>query len=78
MHIQPISRRALAFVAGLALLAFSGWASADPPSRVARVGYMTGAVSLSPAGEEDWVRAAINRPLTTGDRLWADAGARGT
>ena len=33
-------------------------------------------VSFSPAGENDWSRASINRPLTTGDRLWADAGAR--
>jgi hypothetical protein len=37
---------------------------------------MSGAVSFSPAGENDWVQATINRPLTTGDRLWADAGAR--
>ena len=43
---------------------------------LARLGYATGAVSFSPAGEDDWVQAAINRPLTTGDRLWADAGAR--
>jgi hypothetical protein len=76
MHMQPLRLRVLALVAGLALLAFSGWASADPPSRVARLGYLTGAVSFSPAGEDDWVQAAINRPLTSGDRLWADAGAR--
>ncbi len=50
--------------------------SADPPSRAARLGYAAGAVSFSPAGESDWVQAAINRPLTTGDRLWADADAR--
>jgi len=74
--MQPLHLRALAFVAGLAVLAFSGWASADPPSRVARLGYMSGAVSFSPAGENDWVLATINRPLTTGDRLWVDAGAR--
>jgi len=76
MQMQPLRLRAFAFVAGVAVLAFSGWASADPPSRVARLGYMTGAVSFSPAGENDWVQATINRPLTTGDRLWADAGAR--
>jgi hypothetical protein len=40
---------------------------------VARLGYLSVAVSLSPAGENDWVQAAINRPLTTGDRLWAGA-----
>jgi hypothetical protein len=76
MPMQPLRVRAFAIVAGVAVLAFSGWASADPPSRVARLGYMTGAVSFSPAGENDWVQATINRPLTTGDRLWADAGAR--
>jgi len=76
MHKQPLRLRAIAFVAGVAVLAFSGWASADPPSRVARLGYMTGAVSFSPAGENDWMEAGINRPLTTGDRLWTDTGAR--
>ena len=76
MPMQPVQLRALAFLAGAAILAFSGWVSADPPSRVARLGYMTGAVSFSPAGEDDWVQATINRPLTTGDRLWSDAGAR--
>ncbi len=73
---QPLTIRTLAFVAGVAVLAFAGWANADPPSRVARLGVMTGPVSFSPAGENDWVLATINRPLTTGDRLWADAGAR--
>ena len=76
MQMHPLRLRKFAIVIGAAVLAFSGWASADPPSRVARLGYMTGEISFSPAGENDWVRAAINRPLTTGDRLWADAGAR--
>jgi uncharacterized protein DUF6600 len=76
MQIQHLRFRAFAFIAGVAVLIFAGAVSADPPSRVARLGYMTGAVSFSPAGENDWVQATINRPLTTGDRLWADAGAR--
>jgi len=79
MRIKILDLRAFAFVTGVALLTISSWASADPPSRVARLGYMTGAVSFSPAGEDDWIQgiqASINRPLTTGDRLWADAGAR--
>ncbi|RAO76886.1 DUF6600 domain-containing protein [Dyella jiangningensis] len=41
----------------------------DPPSRVARLSYRTGDVSLLPAGEKDWGDASVNRPLTTGDRL---------
>ncbi len=48
----------------------------DPPSRVARLGYMEGSVSFQPAGETDWVGAVENRPMTTGDKLWADKGSR--
>ena len=48
----------------------------DPPSRVARLGYMEGSVSFDPAGESDWVEAVDNRPMTTGDKLWADKGSR--
>ena len=63
-------------ILGIAAFALSGWAAADPPSRAARLGYLSGAVSLSPAGESDWVQATLNRPLTNGDRLWADADSR--
>ena len=76
MQMQSRRFRAVAFAAGITVLAFSGWAVADPPSRVARLGYMSGAVSFSPGGESDWVQATINRPLTPGDRLWADQGSR--
>jgi len=48
----------------------------DPPSRVARLSYMQGSVSFQPAGESDWVLATLNRPLTTGDKLWVDSGSR--
>ena len=68
--------RIFTLLLGLTVLAWAMWASADPPTRVARLGYITGAVSFSPAGENDWVLATMNRPLITGDRLWVDAGAR--
>ena len=55
---------------------WSGLASAEPPSRAARLGYISGTVSFSPASQPDWVQAVVNRPLTTGDRLWADASSR--
>lgn len=48
----------------------------DPPSRVARLSYTDGDVSLAPAGTEEWAEAVLNRPLTTGDRMWVDNGAR--
>ena len=48
----------------------------DPPVRVARLAYLDGQVSFSPAGSEEWVVARLNRPIVTGDRLWADSGSR--
>jgi hypothetical protein len=48
----------------------------DPSARVARLNFVYGNVSFQPAGETDWVAAVINRPLTSGDSLWVDAGAR--
>jgi hypothetical protein len=44
----------------------------DPPGRVARLSYVQGSVSLQPAGQDDWVGAEPNRPITTSDKLWAD------
>jgi hypothetical protein len=48
----------------------------DPPSRVARLNFMQGSVSFQPGGENDWVGAELNRPLMTGDNLWADEDSR--
>jgi hypothetical protein len=63
----------------LAIIALPTTASAqddDPPSRVARLGYMQGSVSFQPAGETDWVGAVPNRPMSTGDQLWTDEDGR--
>jgi len=49
---------------------------ADPPGRVARLSYLEGSVSFEPSGESNWSQASLNYPLTTGDRLWTDKGAR--
>ena len=48
----------------------------DPPSRAARLSFSSGMVSFQPASVEDWVPATLNRPLTTGDQLWTEAGSR--
>jgi hypothetical protein len=48
----------------------------DPPSRVARLAFVEGAVSFQPGGTDDWVAAPINRPMTTGDQLWSDRDGR--
>jgi hypothetical protein len=48
----------------------------DPASRVARLSYLKGPVSFNPAGTEDWASADLNRPMTTGDKLWTDRDGR--
>ncbi len=48
----------------------------DPPGRVARLNFSQGSVSFRPAGEDDWVTAVPNRPMVTGDDLWADEDSR--
>ncbi len=48
----------------------------DPPSPVARLNFVEGTVSFQPGGENDWVTAVLNRPLVTGDNLWADEDSR--
>jgi hypothetical protein len=50
--------------------------SQDPPDRVGRLNYSQGSVSFRPAGEDDWVTAVPNRPLASGDDLWADEDSR--
>jgi len=46
----------------------------SPPVRVARLSYLKGPVSFRPAGSDIWTPAVLNRPLTSGDELWTDAG----
>src|ERR1700733_7806638 len=61
------------------LLVVSGIAAAqdaDPPSRVARIPYLVGPVSFEPASVDQWADASLNYPMTTGDNLYTDTGAR--
>jgi uncharacterized protein DUF6600/FecR-like protein len=55
---------------------FLGTAQTDPPGRVARLNYSNGQVSFRPGDVDDWLPAEVNRPLTSGDHLWTDEGAR--
>jgi hypothetical protein len=65
------------FAAFAFLFASSARADDDPPGRVARLNFIQGSISFQPGGETDWVQASPNRPLTTGDNLWADRDSRG-
>lgn len=48
----------------------------DPPGRVGRLNYSQGSISFRPAGEDDWVTGVPNRPMVSGDDLWADENSR--
>ena len=48
----------------------------DPPTRVARISFVEGSVSLQPGGQGDWGSAAKNRPMTIGDKIWVDKDSR--
>src|SRR5215469_15702826 len=48
----------------------------DPPTRVARLSYSDGSVSMQPGGSGDWGAAGKNRPVTIGDKLWTDQDSR--
>ena len=71
----------LALFAALVALAVPPRAAAqddsqDPPGRAARLSYTGGSVSFAPAGSDEWANAVVNRPMTTGDKLWTDRGGR--
>jgi hypothetical protein len=72
----PFFLALLLSVAALSVHAGTAAADDDPPGRVARLNYIQGSVSLEPVGTQDWIAADPNRPLTTGDNLWADQDSR--
>ncbi len=51
-------------------------ADADPPGRVARISFISGSASFRPASVDEWAAATMNYPMTVGDHLWTDRGAR--
>jgi hypothetical protein len=51
-------------------------ADEDPPGRAARLNYLGGSVSFRSGSVDEWTDASRNYPLTTGDHLWVDRGAR--
>ena len=76
MHKNNSCNSIVALCLGVISFIWAVAACADPSARVARLGFISGSVSFSPAGDDVWVQATRNRPLITGDHLWIDAGAR--
>lgn len=76
--LSPLVRR-LAWLVALMFGFFAASALAqqdDPPGRVAHLSQREGSVVFAPDGEDEWLDLPANRPLTRGDRLWTDRGAR--
>jgi hypothetical protein len=73
----PITLPILCAILSAPAMAQAAGEAADPPRRAARLGYVGGAVSLTPAGLQEATPAEVNRPFTTGDRFWSGADGRG-
>jgi hypothetical protein len=54
----------------------SASAQVDPPSRVARLSYASGNLSLAVAGSDQWSDVPLNRPISVGDSLWVPERGR--
>ena len=77
MRKALVSVLPMLLIAGIvAVLPAGALAQDDPPGRVARLNYTQGSVSFQVQGDQDWVQADPNRPLTTGDNIWADQNSR--
>lgn len=72
--------RSLPWWAALLLLTLAAPAfaqdEADPPARAAYMSVRQGSVVFAPSGDEEWTELPQNRPLSGGDRVWSDRGAR--
>jgi hypothetical protein len=64
---------ASAVVTLLLLAALPSNAQPDPPAQGGRISYITGAVSIQPAGTDQWEQAIPNLPLGPGDRVFTDS-----
>jgi hypothetical protein len=62
--------------AGAQSLDSEGSSSENPPALVGRISYLKGTVSFLRAGLDQWSDAALNFPVTIGDRIYTGKGAR--
>jgi hypothetical protein len=60
----------------LSIIASASPALADPPERVARISFVSGAASFRTATAPDWSSVSLNYPLTVGDDVWTDRTGR--
>jgi hypothetical protein len=69
-------RASVALVAVLAAYASVAHAEGGPPGTVGRLAFTEGGVSFHDQDDVDWTKAIVNTPLTSGDGIWTEPGAR--
>ncbi|MGC9158626.1 MAG: DUF6600 domain-containing protein [Terracidiphilus sp.] len=66
----------LALAAALPVLASNSlYAQDDPPAEVGRLAFLSGSVSIQPAGSDDWGQALPNDLFAPGDRVFTDSNS---
>jgi hypothetical protein len=60
----------------LAATALAAAAQEDPPGRIGRLAQVQGQIWMLEGGQGEWIEPSRNRPVTTGDRVATDSGAR--
>ena len=63
-------------IAGLVGWGGAAQAQSDPPGQAGRLAFIDGSVSFHDDQESGWSRAIVNTPLTSGDAIWTEPGAR--
>jgi len=80
LRFAPSSpKRLLLAFAAAAFFSFActqSQAQPDPPAQAGRISYVTGTVSIQPAGTDDWGQALPNLPIGPGDRVFTDFDGR--
>jgi hypothetical protein len=73
-----MTRRVFFFLTIFSIAGVMAWSipQDDNYSRIARLSYLEGQVSVQHATDEDWAAASINFPLQPGDRIYTGANGR--
>jgi hypothetical protein len=80
-HDRPLLAAISAIALAMPVLASAQDAAANmaqstASQSAARLSFLEGSVSVLPPGAQQWDKVFLNRPLSTGDQLWSDAGSR--
>jgi hypothetical protein len=75
-YTRPQMLRRTLLLIGVLLTGLASAQEPDPPERVARLSFLRGEVTFQAADNEAPEQAALNRPVTTGDRVMTGNDAR--